>query len=98
MPRAKKTLEEEKKKIDAGEEEQEVYSKAGREDLEEHEDEITENEEGFMQGYEEGAKAAKCVACGKVLIRDVVEIEHNEETYRFCSSKCADKYTKKWEE
>lgn len=97
MP-AKKTIEEEKKKIDAGKEEQEVYSEAGLEDLEEHEDEITEVDEGFMKGYNEGAKSAKCVACGKVLIRDIIELEHNDQVYRFCSSECAEKFQKKWEE
>ena len=97
MP-AKKTLEEEKQKIDAGEKEQEVYSEAGLEDLEEHEDEITEVDEGFMKGYNEGAKSAKCVACGKVLGKEVIELEHNDQIYRFCCSKCAEKFEKKWEE
>src|SRR3989338_6714849 len=98
MPRAKKTLEEEKEAIDAGDKEQEVYSEAGLEDLEEHEDEITEVDEGVMKGYIEGAKAAKCVACGIVLKdeNDIVELEHNDETYRFCSEKCAEKFEKKW--
>jgi hypothetical protein len=97
MPRAKKTLEEEKVAIDAGKKEQEVYSEAGLEDLEEHEDEITEVDEGFMKGYNEGAKSSKCVACGKVLDEEVTELEHNDQTYRFCSSKCAEKFEKKWE-
>lgn len=97
MPRKKETLEEEKEAIDAGEKEQEVYSEAGLEDLEEHEDEITEVDEGVMKGYIEGAKSAKCVACGKVLKDEgIVELEHNDETYRFCSSKCAEKFEKKW--
>lgn len=90
------TLEEEKAKIDAGEKEQNVYSEAGREDLLGHEDEITDADEGFMKGYSEGAKAAKCVTCGTVLgdSHHVVEMEHNDQTYRFCSSECAEKYKK----
>ncbi|MDP4012122.1 MAG: hypothetical protein Q8R00_00755, partial [Candidatus Nanoarchaeia archaeon] len=61
------TLEEEKRQMDIGETEEEVYSEAGLEDLSGEEDELNDSDEGFMKGYNEGAKSAKCVACGKVL-------------------------------
>lgn len=91
------TLEEEKHQMDVGESEEEVYSEAGLEDLSREEDELTDTDEGFMKGYIEGAKSAKCVACGKVLAKNVVELEHNDQVYRFCSSDCAEKFKKKWE-
>lgn len=83
--------------MDIGEKEEEVYSEAGLEDLSGEEDEITDVDEGVMKGYIEGAKAAKCVTCGKVLEEDIVELEHNDQTYRFCCSDCAEKYKKNWE-
>ena len=92
------TIEEERADIEAGEAEENVYSEAGREELLETEDEITDVDEGVMKGYDEGAKAAKCVACGTVLedTSDIVELEHNDQTYRFCSSECAEKYKANW--
>jgi hypothetical protein len=88
------TLEEEKHQMDIGEKEEEVYSEAGLEDLSGEEDELTDADEGFMKGYIEGAKTAKCVSCGAVLTddHDIVEIEHNDQTYRFCGTECAEKY------
>ncbi|MDP4012123.1 MAG: hypothetical protein Q8R00_00760, partial [Candidatus Nanoarchaeia archaeon] len=74
-----------------------VYSEAGLEDLSGEEDELNDSDEGFMKGYNEGAKSAKCVACGKVLEKKVTELGHNDQIYRFCSSECADKFKKKWE-
>ncbi|MBM3199729.1 hypothetical protein FJZ53_02240 [Candidatus Woesearchaeota archaeon] len=89
-----KTLEEKEQEIKAGDAEEEVYSEAAREELVEDEDEITDADEGFMKGYEEGAKMAKCPICGKVITADFVEKEINDEVYRFCSEEHAEKYAK----
>ncbi len=91
----KKTLEEEKREMDEGDVEEEVYSEAAREDMMEDEDEITDLDEGFMKGYDEGAKMAKCPVCNKVIEKDFVEREIDNETYRFCSEEHAEKFVKK---
>lgn len=91
----RKTLEEERREIDKGEAEDEVYSEAGREDLMEDEDEITDLDEGFMKGYDEGSKMAKCPICKEVLEDDFVEREIDGEIYRFCSDEHAEKFMKK---
>ncbi len=92
MPKTKEQKEEEIKK---GNKEENLYSEEGREVLKEEEDEISSEEEGFMKGYEEGDKAAICQTCKKVLVEDIVEIESDGETYRFCSKECAEKFKKK---
>ena len=68
-------------------------SEEGREELEE-DDEISPDEEGFMKGYEEGVKMAKCAKCGKVLGQKFMEKEIKNEIYRFCSDKCAERFKK----
>lgn len=93
-PKHEKTLEEEKKEMDEGDVEEEVYSEAAREDMMEDEDEITDSDEGFMKGYDEGSKMVKCPACGKILEKDFVEREINDEVYRFCCEDHAEKYVK----
>ena len=52
-------------------------------------DEINEEEEGFMKGYAEGENSAKCAKCKVILEQDIVEEEIDGENYRFCSDKCA---------
>jgi len=91
MPKTKEQIEDE---IEAGEREENLYSKEGREVLLDKEDEITDVDEGFMKGYEEGEKMAICQFCKKVLEDEVVERDFDGETYRFCSEQCADKFTK----
>lgn len=59
-------------------------------------DEIDEVEDGFMKGYQEGEKMAKCALCKKPLERDIIEKDFDEETYRFCSQHCLDEFEKKW--
>ena len=76
------------------EEDADLYTQEGMEEAEES-DVIDEVEEGFMMGYEEGEKMAKCGNCGKVLKEDIVEREINDEIYRFCSIRCADKFEEK---
>lgn len=90
MP-TKEQIEEE---IEKGNKEENIYTDEGREVMRE-EDEITSVEEGFMKGYEEGSKAAICQTCGITLEKDVVEIDYEGDTYRFCCEECADKFVKK---
>ena len=69
--------------------EPDIYEEEGLEDLEEN-DEITETEEGFMEGYEHGPHETKCAQCGVVLVdKDIVEEEINGDKYNFCSEECA---------
>ena len=79
--------------IKKGEHDEDVYEKEGREDLTE-DAEISPTEEGFMQGYEEGGKQAKCPKCGKAIVEKegVVEREFEDHMYFFCSEKCAENY------
>ncbi len=72
--------------VELDEKDQDIYSEEGREELEE-EDEIDE--------LEEGARMAECANCGKVLTEEVIEEEIDDETYRFCSERCASKFNKK---
>jgi len=81
--------------MELGEREEDIYSDEGREELMEEEDEITDIDEGFMKGYEEGEKIAECQNCGAILLDEVVERIIDDETYRFCSSKCASEFEKK---
>jgi len=80
-----------KKTIDSGTEEkdqEDIYDEEVREDLEDS-DEISEVEEGFVEGYEEGEHEAKCAECKKVLVdEDFIEEEIDGENYRFCSDEC----------
>lgn len=58
-------------------------------------DEIDEFEEGFMKGYKD-RNTATCSMCGKVLRNadETIEIDMNDETYRFCSERCAERFKK----
>tara|TARA_Y100000310_G_scaffold335294_1_gene416927 strand:+ start:916 stop:1158 length:243 start_codon:yes stop_codon:yes gene_type:complete len=69
-------------------EDMDVYGKGEAEAMEEN-DEITELEEGFIKGYNEGESMAKCAKCKKVLGEEIVEEEIDGNSYRFCSSDCA---------
>lgn len=88
------TIEEERKEIEEGESEKNVYSEAGREELIENDDSITDVDEGFMKGYEEGGKMAKCPVCNEILADDFVEKEINGEIHRFCCDEHAEKFMK----
>lgn len=87
----KKTKEQIERDIELGKRDEDIYTGAGREVAEE-EDEISDVEEGFMEGYEEDENAAKCANCGKILEDDFIEKEKDEEILRFCSERCALKY------
>ena len=73
-----------------------IYGEKGREG-EVSSDSISPEEEGFMKGYEEGEKAAKCAHCGKVLGGggEIVEKEIKGEVYRFCCNTCAENFKTK---
>ena len=75
MPRKPKDQIE--KEIETGDRDEDIYTKEGRE-VAEDEDIITNEEEGFMEGYEEDDRAAKCAKCRKILEEDFIE----EEIYR----------------
>lgn len=75
------------------EETEDIYTDEGREKAEES-DEITDVEEGFMEGYEEDEDAAKCSNCKKILEEDFLEEEFHGELLKFCSDKCAREYEK----
>lgn len=76
-------------------EEEDIYTDEGIEQ-EGEEDEITEEEEGFMKGYKHGAKLADCAQCKTPIYDKAIEKEYKGEDYFFCSEKCADKFAKKW--
>ena len=72
---------------------EDLYTPEGRESAEEA-DEITNVEEGFMQGYEADESAAKCANCKKILQEDFIEEDFAGELLKFCSEKCATEYEK----
>jgi hypothetical protein len=80
-------------KVAEQEHDEDVYEEEGREDLLD-DDEITPEEEGVMEGYEDDVKEVKCQKCGKPLVsgEQVIEREWNDMIYRFCSEKCASSY------
>mgnify|MGYP001586791383 CR=1 FL=1 len=93
----KKSQDDIMKEMETGDLDEDIYTEEGR-DLAEEEDEISEVEAGFMEGYKEGAKIVKCSTCKQVLSDDpddIIEEEINGDTYRFCSEKCAEVYNKK---
>ncbi|MAG45146.1 MAG: hypothetical protein CMH63_00030 [Nanoarchaeota archaeon] len=90
MPKTKEELEVE---IEEGDREEDVYTPEGRETAED-DDTITNEEEGFMEGYEEGDIAVKCANCNKILDDDFIEREIDGIEYRFCSETCAETFKK----
>ncbi len=80
-----------RQRMELGELDEDAYDEEGRELLEEG-DEIAPEEEGFLKGYDEGEKVAKCAKCGKPLLEDFVEKEIGDETYRFCSDEHAESF------
>ncbi|MDO8628034.1 MAG: hypothetical protein Q7K42_06205 [Candidatus Diapherotrites archaeon] len=79
---------------DKEEEPKDVYNKAGIEEQLE-DDEISPGEAGFMDGYD-NPELLQCQKCKKDLnIDKAIEKVVDEETYYFCSKKCADVFSKK---
>lgn len=58
-------------------------------------DDLDELEEGFMQGYDEGERAAKCSLCKKLLGSVFVEEEIDDQIYRFCNEQHAEAFKRK---
>ena len=73
--------------------EEDVYTEEGRSNQLDS-DEIDDWEAGFMEGYEEDDRAAKCAKCRKILEEDFIEEEIDGDEYRFCSRRCAETFKK----
>ena len=82
--------------MEAGEAEETVYDKEGREKLEE-DDEISPEEAGFMEGAEDDGEQGKCAHCGAALLdaEHTFEREIDGKVYWFCSEDHAEKYVEK---
>ena len=75
----------EEDEFEEGKFEEDVYTEKGREELIEN-DEISDAEEGFVQGFEEEEKLVECANCKKILVtEDFVEKKIDEGIIRFCS-------------
>ena len=92
------TSEEKKQAMEHGEEDEDIYSKEGREKLEE-DDEIETWEEGFMEGASQTGQLGKDALTGEPLldIEDVVEAVINGKTYRFVNEENAQKFREEHE-
>lgn len=75
---------------------EDIYDEKTLEDLEEN-DEISIEEEGFMQGANKQGQLAKDALTGEPLInpRKIIELKLNGKVYRFNSQKNADKFKEK---
>ena len=88
--------------LDSPEEEyndnEDVYKEKERDDLVE-DDEISPEEDGFMDGAQADGERAKCANCGRMLISaKIVEKEFEGELKWFCSDHCAGKFEEKRKE
>lgn len=73
-----------------------LYTGESREELSDA-DGLDPEEAGFMQGYDEETNPSECATCGKILGKDFIEEQIKEETYRFCSEECANKFERQKE-
>ena len=83
--------------MEIGKKDEDVYSEEGREQLIE-DGEITNSEDGFMEGAEGRGKKASCSECGALISEDEVNIHEREiegEVKWFCSEEHANNYVKK---
>lgn len=95
----KQDMEEQNQKQDPLKEKEGIYTEEGREDLTEN-DEISPQEEAFMEGAEDRGELQSCSECGKQIGDDkeaVVEREIDGEIKYFCSEEHAENYAKKHE-
>ena len=83
-------------KMEKGEKDESVYGSTGREKLVE-DDEISAEEEGFMEGATKAGQLGKDALTGEPLmdVEDVVEAEINGKVYRFVSEENAEKFRQK---
>ena len=75
---------------------EDIYDEKTLEDLKE-DDEVSIEEEGFMQGANKQGQLAKDALTGEPLInpRKIIELKLNGKIYRFNSQKNADKFKEK---
>lgn len=75
---------------------EDIYDEKTLEDLEEN-DEISIEEEGFMQGANKQGQLAKDALTGEPLInpQKIIELKLNGKVYRFNSQKNANKFKEK---
>jgi len=94
-----KTEEEISDEMDMGEKNEDVYSEEGRENLID-DDEISPEEEGFMEGANASGQLGKDALTGEPLmdVEDVVETEIDGKMYRFVNAENARKFREKKEE
>ncbi len=93
-----KTEEQISDEMDMGERNEDVYTEEGRENLVE-DDEISPEEEGFMEGANASGQLGKDALTGEPLmdVEDVVEAEIEGRLYRFVNAENAQKFRKKKE-
>jgi hypothetical protein len=89
----KESKDEQKLHMEHGDEDEDVYTDAGREQLVE-DDEIDALEAGIMQGASDDGQLGKDALTGEPLmdIEDVVELEIDGELYRFVSEENAEEF------
>jgi len=88
------TKEQIEEEMEEGEKETDVYSEEGR-DVLEGEDEISPEEEGFMEGASGLGQLGKDALTGKPLMGDdIVELEFQGRRYRFNNQKNAEEFLK----
>ncbi|MBI2105898.1 hypothetical protein HYT56_03615 [Candidatus Woesearchaeota archaeon] len=90
---ARKSKDQVEREIESGDREEDIYTEEGREVAEE-DDMITNEEEGFMEGYEEQNRATRCAKCKMLLEEDFIEEEIDGDEFRFCSERCAETFKK----
>ncbi len=72
-----------------------VYSDGSRSEMVE-DDEMSPEEEGFMEGFEKDSKKVRCAYCKKIIIDpdDAIEKEQEGEVFLFCSEECYQAFKK----
>ena len=80
-----------KEEAETGEKEENVYSDVAREELVEG-DEISSEEEGFMEGYNEEKGEEECASCGNIITGPKITRDIGGEIHNFCSKQCADDF------
>lgn len=89
----KESKDEQKQHMELGQEDEDVYTDAGREKLVE-DDEIDPMEAGIMQGATDDGQLGKDALTGEPLmgVEDVVELEIKGVLYRFVNSENAEEF------
>jgi hypothetical protein len=93
------TSEEKEAAMEHGEKDEDIYTKEGREKLEE-DAEIEPWEEGFMEGASGTGQLSKDALTGEPLmdIEDVIELQIDGTVYRFVNQENAEKFKEKKQE